>query len=157
MQNYNNFNKKRKRNNQGQRYYEDPSLIQDTGDDHSTNDYHSSPHYPNPSIHSPTPSPTVISQNLSNEQIYTVDPPLPTPSIPDAPQQSRSASGTTNANQSTYVSVITEPVDINSLPDNSTSNDQPIDSATAQRIIDAIERGDDVVPLNMGGLEDMEL
>ena len=65
-----NYNKKRKRNNnQGQWYYEDPSLIQDIGDDHSTHDYHSSPHYPNPSIHSLTPSPTVISQNLSNEQI----------------------------------------------------------------------------------------
>ena len=103
-----NYNKKRKHNNnQGQRYYEDPSLILDTRDDHSTHDYHSSPHYTNPSIHSPSPSPTVSSQNLSNEQIYTVDPPLPTPSIPDTPQQSRNASGTTNANHSTYVSVIT--------------------------------------------------
>ena len=28
---------------------------------------------------------------------------------------------------------------------------------TVNNPIDAIERGDDVVPLNMGGLEDMEL
>lgn len=83
--------------------------------------------------------------------MYTVEPSLP----PLSP-----ASETPHANHSSHVSVITENVNVphdNLTSDNITSNDQPISSATAQQIIDAIERGDDIVPVDMGGLENMEL
>lgn len=143
-------NKKRKRN-QGPRYYEDPSLVVDDDDDNASTTYHSLSNYDNsnrtspydPSAHASSSSSVldvdahIYSPSSQTGELYTIDPPLP------------------SRTRTQPVTVITEPVTIDPVPEDHTTasvTDQLIDFVT-----DAIERGDDLVPLDGPGSEAMEL